>query len=288
MKPKAPYNLKLEPVQQGLFRIPDKVYRQIKAFNITNAKLFNRSPLHVWTSYNDPEAEIISPTYAMDVGTAFHWAVLEPERFKGEVVIDLAINHNKLEYKQWKEDNSDKLIIRAKDYRNVQKMVDVLELKKSVKEFLNIPEGHAELACLWREPDYGFWCKAKFDWLPAAGNAIVDLKKTQVASKREFVKAIYRYDYYVQAAHYMNGFEIVVGYRPDDFVWIASEQLPPNECNVFCADHEEIGQAEAKLIDWYRQYAECLDTGQWPGYVDEVVELGARYRSVDANDNIPF
>lgn len=65
-----------------------------------------------------------------------------------------------------------------------------------------------------------------------------------------------------------------MGFRPLEWVWIASEQQAPNECNVFMGDPMEIENAESTLEYWYQRYAHCLETGVWEGYTDEVIYLG--------------
>ena len=271
---KKPYNSKLEPLKEGLFDIEETVYRKIKALNITYAKLFNRSALHVWTAVNDPKSELITPSYAMKQGTAFHWAVLEPERFKSEVVMESALNKNSNAYKEWAAEHDGKLIIKAQDIVNVKKMVEVMQSKASVAGYLS--GGWAEKCILWYEDDYNIWCKGRLDWIRDDGQALIDLKKTQVASRFAFEMAIRRYEYNMQGAHYMRGYSKIMGYRPAEWVWIVSEIEPPNECNVFVADPIEIDSAEATLEYWYERYASCLETGHWPGYADEPIYLGGQ------------
>jgi hypothetical protein len=272
--PGKPYNQALYPKETGLFDIPDIIYRRIKALNITYAKLFNRSPLHVHTAITDPSSGIVSPSYAMETGTAFHWRVLEPERFKEKVKIAPAVSKNSGRYKSWKSEQAGNVIITAADYVSVCTMARKLAKHKAAQMYLSA--GYAEKAIIWYEPDFDIWCKGKIDWIRGDGQAIVDLKKTQLASKFGFLKSVYNYDYYTQAAHYMRGYEVCMGYRPKDWVWIASEIDPPNECNVFVADPMEIDVAEDKVLMWYEKFAECERTGHWPGYPDEPIYLGHR------------
>jgi hypothetical protein len=269
-----PYNAKLEPVEEGLFDIEESAYRSIKALNITYAKLFNRSALHVWTAVNDPDSELITPSYAMKQGTAFHWCALEPARFEFQCVPEPKLNKNSKAYKEWAAENADKLVIKAEDIKKVRKMVEVMRSKATVDAYLS--GGWAEKCLLWYEDEHGIWCKGRLDWIRTDGQALIDLKKTQVASRFAFEMAIGRYEYNMQAAHYMRGYSKIMGYRPAEWVWIVSEIEPPNECNVFVADPIEIDSAEATLEYWYERYSSCLETGHWPGYSDEAIYLGGQ------------
>jgi hypothetical protein len=272
MKEPKPYDKDLNPTKEGLFDIPESTYRKIKALNITYAKLFNRSALHVWTAINDPKSELITPSYAMKQGTAFHWCALEPSRFESEVVAESDLHKNSKDYKKWAAENADKLIVKPEDIVNVRKMVKVMRSKKSVAGYLS--GGWSEKSILWYEDEFKIWCKGRIDWIRTDGQAVIDLKKTQVASRYAFELAIRRYEYNIQGAHYMRGYSKVMGYRPREWVWIVSEIEPPNECNVFVADPIEIDSAEVNLEYWYGRYATSLETGHWPGYPDEPIYLG--------------
>jgi exodeoxyribonuclease VIII len=240
--------------------------------NITYAKLFNRSPLHVWTAYNDEDAQIVAPSYAMKQGTAFHWAVLEPHRLDTDVAIDPGWSKNALKYKEWAEENADKLIISEVDNRNVRRMAEKVYRKKSAMQF--IQSGYPEITLLWFEPEFGIWCKGRIDWVTTDGDVLIDLKKTQVATAWAFEQSIRRYQYYHQAAHYCRGYQVITGKRPKKWIWIVSEIDPPNESNVFSADMAAVESAEIDVMEWYRRFAECEKTGEWPGYADYVIELG--------------
>ncbi len=184
MKNKKPYDADFNPTKQFIGRIPEAEYRRIKALNITYAKLFDRSPLHVWTAYNDEDAKIVSATYAMKQGTAFHWAVLETHRLDTDVAIDPGWSKNSNKYKEWEKEQCDKLIIAAVDNRNVRRMAENVYRKKSAMQFLQ--SGYPEITLLWFEPIYKIWCKGRIDWVTADGDVLIDLKKTQIATAWAF------------------------------------------------------------------------------------------------------
>lgn len=280
-----PYDENFLPVAEGLFDIPDEVYFRIKAYSSTYGKLFRQSPLHVKTAM---ETDDWGDTLATRQGRAFHWLALQPDLYKKWVVQDLTINKNTKAYKAWKEANAALTILSAKDLTNIQRMVAVMHSKKSVMQFLN--SGWPEKVILWFEPEYGFWCKCKIDWITADGKTLIDLKKTIQATKFGFEKSIWRYQYYHQAYHYARGFTKVTGQRPDKWGWLISETDPPNECNLLMADQNEMMNAGDEVQLWYEKYAQCVATGEWPGYADEVIELGYSldFDGDPMDDDIPF
>jgi hypothetical protein len=280
-----PYNLDLEPTEQGLFDIPDEIYFRIKACNMSTIKNFKYSPAHVWVEYTTPH----DPSYAMEQGTGFHWAALQPEKFKNDVVAQLDAAKNSKKYKNWAEEQraDGKLILAAKDIRNINNMVRIMRAKKSAMKY--IANGWPEKAMLWYEPQFDIWCKGKVDWIREDGDALVDLKKTQKATQWAVMGAINRYGYNFQAFHYMRGFETITGKRPSEWVWIFSEIDPPNECNTYVADPLEIEEAEYTVLEWYDQWAYHYHKGDWFGYADDVIYLGGQPINLESDiDGLPF
>ena len=248
-----PYDKDYKPREEGLFDIPDEIYFRIDALNMSSAKLFDRSAAHVRASIDEPNS---GATYAMRQGTGFHWRALQPEKFRDDVIMELSANKNSKVYKAWLEEQpEDKLILTGKDIVNIRRMVAEMHKRESVMAYL--ASGWAERAMLWFEPKYGIWCKGKLDFIRSDGEALVDLKKTQVATRWAFEGAIKRYGYYYQAFHYMRGYEHLTGTRAKEWIWIAAEIDPPHGCRVFRADNSEIDAAGAAVESYYKQYAEC-------------------------------
>jgi hypothetical protein len=266
-----PYDSQYNPTDAGIFDIPETEYRRIRALNISYAKLFHRSPAHVRAAIDEPFEE----TLAMRQGTAFHWRMLEPSRWESEIAVEPGWNKNSNKYKAWAAEQAGKLLLSAKDYQNTDRMHQVASGKQSVGRYLSA--GYPEKSLLWFEPEYGIWCKGRIDWVTPGGRELVDLKKTQVATRWAFEGAIRRYHYNHQAAHYLRGFRAATGISPVDWIWICAEIDPPHECRVFAADPAAVATAEMELEEWYQRFAICEEIGDWPGYPDEVVRLGGDY-----------
>ncbi len=275
------------PTQEGVFDIPDELYFPIKAVSSSALKKFRYSPAHV-KAYEDKPATS-GETFAMREGTGFHWRMLQPEKFDRLVVADLTINKNKTEYKDWKErqDAGGKLVLPQKTIDNIEEMCRNAHGKRAIMQYLQ--SGWAERALLWLDPEFGLWMKCKVDWICADGKALVDLKKAQSAAPFGFQRAIYRYDYNVQAYHYLRGFRHLAGMARHEKVrwcWLVSEAEPPCESNLFVADAAAIDEAGDDVETWYQRYAECTATGEWPGYADEPIFLGYEFEPI--NDDLRF
>ncbi len=262
-------------LEQGIFDMDFATYRAVPALNNSALDVLARSPLHYKTYIEQPPEP---PTPAMQVGSAFHFCALQPDRFRAEVVPDPGWNKNSNKYKEWAADKQDKIILKREQIRNVQHQIEVLRGKQHIMKFLE--SGWPEKALIWQDPETGVWCKGLMDWL-TPDLTVVDLKKTQVATKWAFEMSVRRYRYYRQAAFYNRGMA-ALGMRMKNFVWIASEEEPPNECRAFVADPFEIDNADNEITPLLYRLAECQKKDEWPGYDDSVVDFGYQYDPLDA------
>lgn len=134
---------------------------------------------------------------------------------------------------------------------------------------------------------------------------IGDLKTTEDASPEGFAKSIANWRYDVQHAYYMDGTRLALeqgkctpphegkaelsvywtdpvtgvlcrcrpdfwrGY-PKHFAFIAVEKKPPYAVGVYVLDSEGVEIGRAQYQHDLRVYAECVRTGEWPGYGDKI------------------
>ena len=146
---------------------------------------------------------------------------------------------------------------------------------------------------------------AAFAILHHVKDIIGDLKTTEDASPEGFAKSIANWRYDVQHAYYMDGTRLALeqgkcnppqegkaelsvywtdpvtgvlcrcrpdfwrGY-PKHFAFIAVEKKPPYAVGVYVLDSEGVDIGRAQYQHDLRVYAECLRTGEWPGYGDKI------------------
>lgn len=166
--------------------------------------------------------------------------------------------------------------IEGKEVVTVEQMNKAVDIASSVmrhpKARLLLVGGEPEVAVFWDDEETGYQCKSKIDYL-LKSNILVDLKTTKDASK-EFIKSIANFGYFRQCAMYKDGFEAATGTKAAAFVFIAVETNPPYAVGVYMLDDEseQIGRDEYKNL--LAQYAECMDTGHWPAYSDDIEIIG--------------
>lgn len=223
-------------------------------------------------------------TRAMEIGTAFHTALLEPERFKSEyIIVDDINDRRKSEYKE-----------AAKHYGNAQTLTDsegrsVLTMMRAVMDNSDAmeimdQEGWSELSAFALDPETGILMRARFDWITSNGRAL-DIKKTQDARERAFQKSCTNYRYYSQAAMYSHVYELITGQPLEKFEFLAIEEQPP--CANMVWELDEL----AKQYGWdeYRaallKYAEAVERDQWPAYPETRGLIGLPEYLLDGLDD---
>lgn len=146
---------------------------------------------------------------------------------------------------------------------------------------------------------------AAFAILHHVKDIIGDLKTTEDASPEGFAKSIANWRYDVQHAYYMDGTRMALeqgkcnppqegkaelsvywtdpvtgvlcrcrpdfwrGY-PKHFAFIAVEKKPPYAVGVYVLDSEGVEIGRAQYQHDLRVYAECVRSGEWPGYGDKI------------------
>ena len=245
--------------------IPAEDYHRIEALSSGGCKLLLRSPAHYWWQRENPR----EASDAMNVGTAVHIGVLEPERWDDEIVLmpkfNRRSNAGKAEAEAWEAAHVGKVWLDEADHAKALAIVGSVRRHPAAQRLL--AEGVAERTLMWNDARHGTPCKARIDWHRPDG-AMVDLKTTRDASPNAFGRQIADLMYHVQAAHYWIGAEHALDASPLYWAWIAVENEAPYCTAVY------VLQADALRLGLRRQeravqlYTECMKRGFWPGYSD--------------------
>jgi hypothetical protein len=200
------------------------------------------------------------------VGTVSHLIHLEPERFAEAVVV--------VDAKDWRTGAAQTARKEAQDDGKTAVLATQLErILDARKALLRNPiaasaftGGAAELSMFWRHPEYGFWCRARPDYLADEGAYLADYKATANADPRRFDKHAVDLGYHRRAAWYLDGARILLGEEPAHYWFVNQEVSVPHLVSVCELDAEalEIGRMEnAKAC---ARFARCLESGEWWGY----------------------
>lgn len=243
-------------------------YHAHKAIGSTQLKMILKSLGHYKYSLDHKRSQ----TKAMNFGTCFHLAVLEPKRFKTEVVTMPEFKGAGMYAKKdaWLTENHGKLILTEEE------MTDCLMMLKSVSKH-NVASsllvgGVPELSYFWTDPDTQIECKARPDYL-RHGGTLVDIKTTEDASLEEFSRSVLKYGYHISAAHYLNGVGQVIGKEFKKFIIIAVEKSAPYGVQVFEIDFGTLEKGEELCKRALLKLSIAKEDNYYPNYAEDITPL---------------
>lgn len=326
---------------QSLSVIPDEpieAYHARPNVGSSFLKAFQRSPLHAWSAYLDPEREPVDKL-AYRIGRAWHCALFEPAFMDVRYVADHGANKSTTKAKLLAEllaaDEPREVFellvgvpddlkpttkagkelyaeIEARGQRPVsatdlnwmlaefqrmwgrdvlpQARIDEIAKMASIARALPISRvifdhpdltgiGHAEVSIMDTDPTTGLPLKIRPDYLvqPCAQfphGLVIDGKSCMDASRDGFGRAVWNYDYGLQAALYTQVAQRVLGTsgRPA-FVWLAQEKTRPYAAQYFAAGDNLLEYWDGRIAELLPRVAECMASGVWPGYPATVETL---------------
>ena len=203
-------------------------------------------------------------TPAMAFGTAVHAAILEPHRQDVFVVrpddLDRRTKDGKARYAELEATGM--AIITQAEADAVQRIRDNVLAIPFLRHSIEI--GQKEVPAFWQAR--GTDCKAKADLV--CGDIIIDIKTTDDASPRAFLNAVYKWSYALQAVHYLDGFDGA------DFIFVAVEKEPPHNVGLYRLTPDMLQIGERMMDVAAARYRHGIETGQWPGFTTEIIEIG--------------
>lgn len=121
----------------------------------------------------------------------------------------------------------------------------------------------------------GVWNRCRIDCLDRENRVLYDLKTTgESADPDAFMRSICNFGYDIQAAHYTECVEAVLG-RGWTFRFVVQEKAPPHGLTVIELSPVWLDLARRKTARARQMWAHCLNAGQWPGYPAKICILEA-------------
>lgn len=170
-------------------------------------------------------------------------------------------------------------LVTEDDLRLANKIKDRIRAKPISRIMLDHPEGEYEVELVYRCPVTGIILKCRLDYLikpceqyPAG--LVCDPKFVESAEEEAFRASVRRYGYAIQAAWNTRAVQAVFGTteRPE-FVWLAAEKDSPFASKYWWATPDQIRIGDYWMDRLIPDVAECLATGVWPDYGDEIGSL---------------
>ena len=135
-----------------------------------------------------------------------------------------------------------------------------------------IEGGQAELSAIWIDAATGAPCKGRFDLARLEDGVIVDLKTTLCAAPADFARCVLSYGYHCQAAAYLSG-AAALGADVRDFIILGAEKSAPYAVGIYRLPDAALELGLRRWAEACRTYADCRESGIWPGYGGGIQEL---------------
>ena len=247
--------------------LADSDYHSGEALGSSDLKSILRSVAH----YNYKKANPVDKV-AYNFGKAFHMAVLEPKRFKSDVVVmpKFTGTGSVMRRDTWAIENHGKLVINEEQFVDIHHMKQSLANHKTAAKLL--VGGAAEESFFWQDGETGLPCKARPDYLRNDG-IIIDLKSTQDASFDAFQRTMLFFNYHLSSAHYLDGISAVLGKTHETFLIVAVEKEEPYLTQVFEVDFGAIEKGRELCARALLKYKNFKDRGFTSGYSDDIVPI---------------
>lgn len=248
--------------------MPNEEYHAYDGISKSGLDLIDRSPAHYFFAARR------EPSRAMEIGTAIHTALLEPDRFSEEYVLLRNVKDRRAsEYKAAVKVHGSERVLVSHEADSVAGMQESVMSQPDAKHALSHGFGYKEVSAFIEDPETGVLLRCRYDSLRMDDHKSTDLKKTRNASPEDFAKSILNYRYHVQDAMYSHIYELLTG-EPLDFRFLAVEDQPPHCAMVYTLDEESKAIGFEQYRENLRTYADCLNAGEWPGYADPVQTIG--------------
>lgn len=252
--------------------LTDAQYRAIDACSQSALKLFSQSAKAVREAKEFPKH-----SSAFRLGRAADTLLFSPDRFATEF-IEYAGSKKKngewtterrgLGWAQFKEEaeSAGKEVLTDDEANEARAICRACHQHPTAAGLL--VGGTAQTVVVWVDQDTQLLCKAQLDYWQELDLRISDVKTTRSIAPDSWAIDSFKFGYEIQAAFYIDGIASQFLLRPEDitFTDIAIEKGSPRP-DVVCYEvpQELIRYGRQQYRGWLEQYAECKESGKWPG-----------------------
>jgi hypothetical protein len=242
--------------------MPEAEYRKADGISKSDLDKIARSPAHY-------KHAVREETDAMRIGTLVHQAVFQQESLN-YVMKPKGMTFTTKEGKAWRDAQKGTTIITQAESDMIGGIMNSVTKHPVAQKLL--AAGRAEQS-IFAVDKQGTLRKGRTDWLPDKTPVIVDLKTCEDARPEKFTRSILDYRYHVQAAYYIDLCKLA-GEDRRHFILIAVEKTPPYAVMVYQIMDEDIEIGRSLYRRDLQVYRNCLASGQWPAYPEDIELIG--------------
>ena len=247
------------------WRMSDEVYNESSALRHSLlTKIFPpKTPLD-YRIASQYKAE--KRTAALEMGTATHLAVFQPNEFESRVALSPSIDRRtkagKEEHAAFEAESVGKIIIDKGDLDTCFYIRDAM-YRHPLGRMLETKKGIPELSGFfkWRDTT----CKFRADYLVPDKRIFFDLKTTTAGHDFAFRSSVTDYNYHTQALYYMQGASQITCRDFVTWVWIVVEKTMPFKIYLYQPEKRWLEVAESRIDTAIKLIEKCGEEGEWPG-----------------------
>jgi hypothetical protein len=220
-------------------------------------------------------------------GRAAHITTLEPEKFEAGYAIWTGARR---QGKAWDEfeaqaEADGRSVLKTDEAQRALDIASAVRSDPVATKYL--AKGRAEQTILWTDAETGIACKARIDFASESMHALCDLKTGRDASPDGFGRAVWRFQYHVQAAFYVDGWAASHGGEVLPFVFIAVESEAPFVVQCYRVPEHVIEMGRETYRGWLQALKQHRESGSWPGYSEgtELELVLPRWAGFDDGEN---
>jgi len=246
------------------------------SLSVTSARLL--LPPSVPAKFKHARERPHKPSAAMDLGTVVHGIILGT----GADIAVLEFDNrrgNKYADAEARAIADGKIPILRKDYDEAKLIADAMLAHPTAGALLDGIDPEVSMFAV--DPEFEIWLRGRADAMTMAYSmpTIVDVKTTKDASPDGFAKSVADFGYHRQDPWYRQLWAADLDCDPDeiDFVFCVVETEPPYLVATYRVDAAavDVGREQNRIAR--EVYADCTQSGIWPGYSEEIEDLELPY-----------
>lgn len=264
-------------------------YHLDPAISSSGIKSFKECAAIYYDKFLSPDKEPFDETKFTRMGSFAHIKLLEPHKFYNEYAVspEFAVtnrgkknealkpmNRNHSDYGAFEDTciTMEKKPILHSEFNNIQAMSQAVKNHPLASRMLM--NGQEEMSFFAHDEETGLMLRARPDYLvesPSHGICLIDYKTTSISMRiRKQSNHAFGLDRHIQAAHHKRVAELATGGRIDHVIYITQMVERPHLIKFFRMPPASIERGINERRFYLDNMSECLATGIWPGYSDEI------------------
>jgi hypothetical protein len=243
--------------------LPSTEYRSRPGANASFLKKFAVSPLY---AANDD----FESSAATDLGEFIHALTIDPASLENFACLPTTGEGSKKAREAWRAEHPEGVLLSPSAMENGKAAAAGLKANRHFTEYMSMPSMKTEVSLFCNHPKYGFPMKARIDMLVQEDDRILigDVKSYgKPLTKKTLFWDIRDRGYDIQLVHYRRCLQIITNRTPEEMAlfFIESETKAHDSAKVML-DEGWLAHAEHRLDEYYRIYADCHESGVFPGF----------------------